>query len=167
MDQPENGTNNIQRSGATLSSRRTISVNATSEVICPPDTIQFGITVCSRKDTHEAAQTSVKRRTDYIMQVLRNNGIRDSKNVKISTDVSRGENEFTVQSEVLVEHSDLAKCEVIRNLLIEKMDSSIQFTPITCHYSPEIKEQKRWVLTLVSYLTMNPYPGEGWANFLT
>ena len=140
MDQPETGPKNVQRSGASLSSRRTISVHATSEVVCPPDIIQFAITVCSSKETHEAAQTSVKRRTDYIMQVLRNNGIRDSKNVKMLTDVSRGE------SEVLVEHSDLAKCEVVRNLLIEKMDSSIQFSPITCHYSPEIKEQKRWVL---------------------
>ena len=146
MDQPETGPNNVQRSGASLSSRRTISVHATSEVVCPPDIIQFAITVCSSKETHEAAQTSVKRRTDYIMQVLRNNGIRDSKNVKMLTDVSRGESEFSVQSEVLVEHSDLAKCEVVRNLLIEKMDSSIQFSPITCHYSPEIKEQKRWVL---------------------
>ena len=146
MDQAEIGTNNVQRSGASLSSRRTISVHATSEVICPPDILQFAITVCSSKDTHEAAQTSVKRRTDYILQVLRNNGIRDSKSVKMLTDVSRGESEFTVQSEVLVEHSDLAKCEVVRNLLIEKMDSNIQFSPITCHYSPEIKEQKRWVL---------------------
>ena len=143
MDQPESGTNNVQKSGASIFAKRTISIHATSEVVCPPDIIQFSITVCSCKDTHEAAHTSVKRRTDYIMQVLRNNGIRDSKHVKMLTDVSRGEGEFTVQSELLVEHSDLAKCEVVRNLLIEKMDSSIQFSPITCHYSPEIKEQRR------------------------
>lgn len=140
------GTDNVQRTSATVSSRRNISVQATSEVVCPPDIVQFGITVCSSKDTHEAAQTSVKRRTDYILQVLRNNGIRENKNVKMSTNVSRGEAEFTVQSELLVEHSDLSKCEIIRNLLIEKMDSSIHFTPITTHHSPEIKELKRCVL---------------------
>ena len=162
MDQPETGPNNVQRSGAGPSSRRTISVNATSEVVCPPDIIQFVITVCSSKETHEAAQTSVKRRTDYIVQVLRNNGIRDSKNVKMLTDVSRGESDFTVQSEVLVEHSDMAKCEVVRNLLIEKMDSSIQFSLITCHYSPEIKEQKRWVPILTGYATYLSY-GTYWS----
>lgn len=150
MDQPETRANNVQRTAATVSSRRTISVHATSEVVCPPDIVQFGITVCSSKDTHEAAQTSVKRRTDYIMQVLRNNGIRDNKNIKMLTDVKREECEFTVQSEILVEHGDLSKCELIRNLLIEKMDSSIQFTPIACHHSPQNKESKRWVLTPLS-----------------
>lgn len=146
MDLSRMGTDNVQRTGATASSRRTISVHAMSEVVFAPDVFQFSITVCSSKDTHEAAQTSVKRRTDYILQVLRNNGIRDGKNVKISTNVSRGETEFTVRSELFVEHGDLSKCELIRNLLIEKMDSSIQFTPITCHHSPEIKELKRCVL---------------------
>ena len=149
MDQSRTGTDNVQRTVATVSSRRTISVHASSEVVCPPDVVQFGINVSSSKETHEAAQTSVKRRTDYILQVLRNNGIKDSKNVKMSTNVTRGESDFSVQSEVYVEHGDLSKCEVIRNLLIEKMDSSIQFTPITCHHSPEIKELKRCVHSYV------------------
>ena len=143
MDQSMAGTDSVLKTANTSSHRRTISVHATSEVVCPTDVVQFSITVCSRKDTHEAAQTSVKRRTGYILQVLRNNGIRENKNVKMSTNVSRGEAEFCVQSKVLVEHSDLSKCEIVRNLLIEKMDSSIQFTPITCHRSPEIKEHKR------------------------
>lgn len=145
MDQSGAGTDSVQKTRNTSSYRRTISVHATSEVVCPTDVVQFSIIVCSSKDTHEAAQSSVKRRTDYILQVLRNNGIRDNKNVKMSTNVSRGEAEFCVQSKVLVEHCDLSKCEIVRNLLIEKMDSSIQFTPITCHRSPEIKEHKRRV----------------------
>ena len=143
MDLSGTGTNNTQRTPSKATNARTISVQATSEVVCHPDVVQFGVTVFSSKDSHEAAQTSVKRRTDYILQVLRNNGIKESKNVKMSTTVSRGDGEFTVQSKVLVEHGDLSKCEIVRNLLIEKMDSSIQFTPITFHHSSEIKELKR------------------------
>lgn len=125
------------------SPKRTISVQATGEVCCPPDVIKFSITVHSSKDSLEAAQLSVKRRTEYIVNVLHNNKFKD-KDIKCSTDITKGEM-AVVQSDVYVQSDSLSKCETVRNLLIEKLDSSVQFSPITFHHTVEVKEAKRLI----------------------
>ena len=124
-------------------SKRTISVQASGEVCCPPDIIKFSISVHSCKESLEAAQLSVKRRAEYILNVLHNNKFKD-KDIKCSTDITKGD-VAVVQTDVYVESDSLSKCEIVRNLLIEKLDSSVQFSPINFQHTVEVKETKRLV----------------------
>jgi len=125
---------------------RIISVQSIGESRCQPSVVQFGVSVSSSKDSLEAAQASVKRRIDYIVQVLHNNGLKD-KNYNSSTDISRSDDNVCLQTGILVECDSVARCESVRNLLIEKLDaSSVQFSPVTFHHVFEDQEEKRYVL---------------------
>lgn len=119
-----------------------ISVQALGEVVCPPDTVQFSVSISSAKESFEGAQASVQRRSDYVVQVLRNSGIKD-REVTCSSDVVREESMVTVTTEVLVQSDGLVKCESLRNLLIEKLDPSVNFTSLTYHHSPASKDKAR------------------------
>ena len=127
------------RSGG--AAKRTISVQAAGEAVCPPDIIEFLISVTSSKETVEAAQTSVKRRTDYVLQALKNNGIKE-RCIKCSSEINKGEN-VSVQTDIIVQSDSLLVSETVRNLLIGKLDPSVRFGPITYHHSSEIKVAKR------------------------
>ena len=126
--------------------KRKISVSAVGEVLCFPDVLEFVISVGSTKETIEAALASVNRRSEYIQQVLRNKDVKD-KHVECSTEITRGEHVCSVQSTVVVNCSSNEHAELVRNFLIEKMDSSVQFSPISCLLSLENKENKRYSLT--------------------
>ena len=140
--------NNVQQqqhasSTIVQSPARTISVQSSGEAQCPPSHLTFGVSVCSVKDSLEAAQGSVKRRTDYIIQVLRNNGLKE-KDYKCSTDISRRGECVRVQTDILIDFDGVSRCETVRNLLIEKLDaSSVQITAVTCQHVFEDKEEKR------------------------
>ena len=122
-----------------------ISVQALGEVVCPPDTVQFSVSISSAKESFEGAQASVQRRSDYVVQVLRNSGIKD-REVTCSSDVVREESMVTVTTEVLVQSDGLVKCESLRNLLIEKLDPSVNFTSLTYHHSPASKDKARYII---------------------
>lgn len=142
-----------RREGAVKGS---ISVHATGEVACPPDVLEFLISVSSTKDNLESSLESVTRRSEYILQVLRNNGVKD-RCIRSTSEITKGEESVTVHADTLVRINDLVKCEKVRNLLIEKLDRSVLFSPITCYHSLEEKENKRCVrghmLWLINLLT--------------
>ena len=98
------------RSCRSATIKRTITVHASSEIACPPDLCSLTISVSSTKETAEAAQNSVKRRGEYIMQVLCNNSIKE-RLVRKSTDVNR-----VSEDEVCVQTDSLQVCEAVRNL---------------------------------------------------
>lgn len=132
--------------------KRTISVHSSGEVTSLPDVIQFTVTVRSCKETVEDAQASVKRRTDYISQVVRKNGVKNT-GVSLSTEVSKQDGKETeggevagwanVCTDVVIMCDALLQCESIRNLLVEKMDSSVNFSPVGFCHSTEAKEGGR------------------------
>lgn len=133
--------------------RRTISVHSSGEVASLPDLIQFTVTVHSSKETVEEAQASVKRRTDYITQAARKNGIKNN-GVVISTEVSKGVGKDTEQgdlvgswaavfTEVVIKCDTLLNCETVRNILVEKMDSSVQFSHVSFCHSTEARQAGR------------------------
>ncbi len=132
-----------ETTSGTVFKSRTISVQSMGEAQCPPSTLNFSLSVFSVKDSLEAAQASVKRRTDYIIQVLRNSGIKE-RSYKISTNISRSGECMRVQTDILMETESVSKCETVRNLLIEKLDaSSVQFTRVTCcHHYPDTEEKR-------------------------
>lgn len=134
-----------------IDGKSSISVHSSGEVTSLPDVIEFTVTVHSCKETIEDAQTSVKRRTDYIMQVARKNGIR---NTQVCSEVSKGigkEKEqgdlvgswAAVCSEVVIKCDSLLQCETIRNILVEKMDSSVQFSQVSFCHSTEARQEGR------------------------
>ena len=123
------------------SGKRSITIHDVGEVSKCPDIIKFTVSVCSSKDSIESVKASVKRRVDYILQTLRSHGI-GGKSVTVSTDINRGEG-YEIRSDVLVQHSNVQQCQTARNFLVEKLDSSVVISPISCHCSSTIKEQLR------------------------
>lgn len=128
-----------------------ISVHSSGEVSSLPDVIQFTVSIQSSKDTVEEAQASVKRRTDYVTQVIRKNGGKNN-DITISTDISKRNtggitqceaDMVTVWTNVTVKCNSVSSCETIRNMLIEKMDSSVQFSPVVFWHSTDAKEVGR------------------------
>lgn len=89
------------------------------------------------------ARNSVTRRSEYILQVLRNNGIKERR-VEKSTDVNRvNEDEVCVQVNFRVESDSLQACEACRNLLVEKMDHTVECSAIAVSHSPAHRAEKR------------------------
>lgn len=145
-------------------SRSTVSVQSSGEMWIPPDILQFTITIRNSKESLEEAQTSIKRRTDYISQVIRKNGVK-SGGIVVSTDVTRGGSTAgcvdglinpgpcsggmpqsglaTVHTEVVVTCNSVEKCETIRNMLIEKLDTSVEISVITFRHTGDAKEKGR------------------------
>ena len=130
--------------------RRTISVHSSGEVTSLPDVIKFTLSVHSSKEILEDAQASVKRRTDYIAQVARKTGVKTT-GVTLCTEVGKEsgrESEqgdlTTVSTDAVIECDTFQKCEAIRNVLVEKLDSSVQFSPVTFWHSTEAKEVGRY-----------------------
>lgn len=137
----------------TVDGKSTISVHSSGEVTSLPDVIEFTITVHSCKETVEDAQTSVKRRTDYIAQVARKNGIKNSE-ITVCTEVSKGVGKETepgdligswagVCTEVVIKCDSLLQCETVRNILVEKMDSSVRFSHVSFCHSTEARQEGR------------------------
>ncbi len=144
--------------------KSTISVQSSGEVRVPPDVLYFTVTIKNSKESLEEAQTSVKRRTDYIAQVARKNGVKGP-NIAFSTDVTQGVPEggsagiggsspypisggprpglATVHTEVTVSCDNVVKCETIRNTLIEKLDNSVEISSVHFMHSVEAKEKAR------------------------
>lgn len=135
--------------------KSTVSVHSSGEVTSLPDVIEFTVTVHSCKETVEDAQTSVKRRTDYIMQVARKSGIKNDE-VTVCTEVSKGAGKeeqgdlmgswAAVCTEVVIKCDSLLQCETIRNILVEKMDSSVQFSHVSFCHSTEARQEGRYTL---------------------
>lgn len=135
--------------------KRSITIHDVGEISRHPDVIRFTLSVCSCKDSIESVKASVKRRIDYILQTLRSHGIGE-KSVTVSTDINRGEG-YEMRSDVLIEHSNAQQCQSARNFLVEKLDSSVVISPISCHCSSIIKEQLRFVCVSVKCLCMCMY----------
>ena len=123
--------------------RRSITVHASSEALCLPDVFSLAVSISSVKDAPEAAQSSVKRRSEYILQVFRNSGIKE-KRVERSTHVSRrGEDEVSVRMELLAKADSLQACETARNVIVTKMDSTVECGEVEPHISPNHRAETR------------------------
>ena len=123
------------------SGKRSITIQDVGEITKYPDVIKFTVSVSSTKESIESVKTSVKRRTDYILQTLRSHGIGE-KSLTVSTDINRGDC-YEMRSDVVVQHSDAQQCQNARNFLVEKMDSSVVISPISCCCSSTVKDQLR------------------------
>ena len=136
-------TTSLHRGKSTVATphTRSIAVHAVGEVKCQPDVFTLTVTITSTKSTLEEAQTSIKRRHDYIHQVLRNNGLRDN-NIQSYSQVTRGHGVQVVNT-LVVETGDLGTCVAVKNTIVEKLDSSVTCEDIVYRHSPRNKMNKR------------------------
>ena len=129
---------------------RTLSVQGQGDVKCTPDTFQMTVCVTSSKPSLEEAQTSVKKRTDYIQQVSRNHGV-SGECIKLHTDIYHDNNNnsqlqsVTVDARMNITTGDIDKCRKIRNILIEKLSGSIQCNSIHCSISSKHRAAQRYM----------------------
>lgn len=103
---------------------RTIAVSGMAEIEVPPDRIVLSVSVLSSKNGVEEARSSVKRRRDYIRQVLRNHGMREN-TYDTSTSVWKDSTAWNVRTEFTVTFADAAVCERVENVLTEKLQTGV------------------------------------------
>lgn len=111
--------------------------------MCPPDTFTFNVTIASKKKTADEAQASVKRRSDYVQQVLRNHEIKEPLPLMDITS-EQGEDLIQAVMNIVVTCGDSTKSSQVRNLLLEKLGSSVKCTMILCNTTSEWKAKKRY-----------------------
>ena len=85
----------------------------------------------SLQETVEEVKTSVNRRMDYVLQVLRSHHVQD---FTIHRMLNRTDKLYQMEVEVVVEFSDFSKCEQVCNLLVEKLDDTVKVSvPVMFH----------------------------------
>ena len=72
-------------------------------------------------------------------QVLRNHNVRK---IQSLTDTWVEANDHTVEMTISMECGESERCSKVRNLIIEKLDSSVQCSIIKCSHTPEWKARK-------------------------
>ena len=90
------------------------------------------------QETVEAVKHSVQRRIDYILQSLRNNGIKET-HYSIHKALERAEDSFQMTVEISVAFYDFKVCENVCNFLVEKLDGSVNVSrPVFSHSAGKI-----------------------------
>jgi len=85
------------------SGKRSITIQDVGEITKYPDVIKFTVSVSSTKESIESVKTSVKRRTDYILQTLPAKSWGRGKVVKsLNLDLNGGDG-YEMRSDVVVQ----------------------------------------------------------------
>ena len=93
----------------------------------------------SLQESVEAVKQSVTRRVDYVLQTLRNNGIKESLH-KLHKSLQRIENSYQMDVEITVEFQDFKLCENVCNFLVEKLDENVKVSkPVFYHSEGRIE----------------------------
>lgn len=93
-------------------------------------------------------KTSVNRRVDYVLHTLKSYHIKEN-SYKINRILSRSENIYRYEVEIVVEFTDFLKCEEICNLLVEKLDNTVSVSSPAFFHSPSKLESLRLVQNLI------------------
>ncbi|XP_011406266.2 PREDICTED: interleukin-1 receptor-associated kinase 1-binding protein 1-like [Amphimedon queenslandica] len=132
-------------------SQRTLTVHAEGEVTSEPDRYTLTINITSIKLKLEDAQLSVKRRSDYILQAIRNHNFNNKcikvleEAVRLPASVNNRDTEqesHQVKCIINIEGDEMEKVLAIKNLLVEKMDANVVCSAVGCYHSPGHKAKK-------------------------
>ncbi|XP_071998182.1 interleukin-1 receptor-associated kinase 1-binding protein 1 [Engystomops pustulosus] len=121
---------------------REVQVTGTAELSAAPDRARLCILVSSSKGAATEAKSSVLRRLDYIEQALRQRGVTDE-NITISKEIERKANAYQMAAEVCVVFDDFEKMQNVCNILVEKLDSSVNISSPQFYHSPANMEKLR------------------------
>ncbi|KAK6489041.1 interleukin-1 receptor-associated kinase 1-binding protein 1-like protein [Huso huso] len=128
---------------------REVQVTGNAELSSGPNRARLCLQVSSRKDSVTEAKNSVSRRLDYILQSLRQQGVKEE-NVTVTKDIRRAENAYYMEAEVCVTFSDFVKMQNISNFLVEKLDSSVTVSAPQFYHTTENLESIRRQVCLVA-----------------
>ncbi|KAL5009820.1 hypothetical protein ScPMuIL_012125 [Solemya velum] len=118
-----------QKSLKPTTTSREIQVTAIGEIVQPPDRCRLVVQVSSVKDNVQDVKNSITRRTEYIIQTLRNHGIKDNE-IEVHKNLRRLDSAFQFDVEIQAVFSDLNKSQSVANLLVEKLDDTVTVCPI-------------------------------------
>uniref|UniRef100_A0AAV2KDM6 Uncharacterized protein n=1 Tax=Knipowitschia caucasica TaxID=637954 RepID=A0AAV2KDM6_KNICA len=117
---------------------RVLRVSGTAELHEFADRASFGILVSSEKKTMDEAITSVSRRIDYILQCLRQHGVKDKDIQKYDLAIREEETQqYSMQTELNVTFSDFTKLDEVDRLLLDKVDDNVKVHSARYYHSNE------------------------------
>ncbi|XP_061610692.1 interleukin-1 receptor-associated kinase 1-binding protein 1 homolog [Phyllopteryx taeniolatus] len=106
------------------SQARELQVTGTAEVSYPADRASVRLSVGNSKATVNEVTSSVSRRLEYILQAVRQHGVKDD-DVTVRKFLHRDEEVYHMNVEVTVTFSDFDKMEQACSVLLEKLDRSV------------------------------------------
>ncbi|KAF6732240.1 Interleukin-1 receptor-associated kinase 1-binding-like protein 1 [Oryzias melastigma] len=115
---------------------REVRVTGTAEVSSPADRASVRVNVSNSKESVNEVTNSVSRRLEYILQALRQHGIRDE-DTSVRRFLQRDADVYRMDAEILATFSDFEKMEQIRSILLEKLDRSVFVGTPQFFHSPE------------------------------
>ncbi|KAL2082424.1 hypothetical protein ACEWY4_022242 [Coilia grayii] len=115
---------------------REVQVTGNAELSCPPDLAAVSISVSSSKESANDVKNSVSRRVEYILQTLRQHGVKEADTV-VTKYMQRVDDIYIMEAEVRVMFSDFDKMQSVRSVLLEKLDKSVCVGVPQFAHSPE------------------------------
>ncbi|XP_049840034.1 uncharacterized protein LOC126284849 isoform X2 [Schistocerca gregaria] len=119
-----------------------------------PDVIEFFLRADSIKDSAEEVKTSISKRIDYLLQVVKSK-IQGEKNISVHELLDKRDDMYTMSAEILVKCGSLQKYEEIRNIVVEKLGGTV-FVSEPRHYHTHRCLQDARRLYFESVLRSNP-----------
>ncbi|XP_067429449.1 interleukin-1 receptor-associated kinase 1-binding protein 1 homolog [Thunnus thynnus] len=121
---------------------REVQVTGTAEVCCPADRVSVRVSVGNSKESVNEVTNSVSRRLEYILQALRQHGVKDE-DATVRRFLHREADLYHMDAEVTVTFSDFEKMERICSVLLEKLDKSVCVGTPQFYHSAECLSQLR------------------------
>ncbi|KAG7240212.1 hypothetical protein INR49_027023 [Caranx melampygus] len=122
---------------------RELRVTGSAEVCCPADRVSVRVSVGNSKESVNEVTNSVSRRLEYILQSLRQHGIRDN-DTSVRRFLHREADLYHMDAEVLVTFSDFETMEQVCGVLLEKLDKSVCVgTPQFFHSAERLSQLRR------------------------
>ncbi|MEQ2291295.1 hypothetical protein AMECASPLE_012029 [Ameca splendens] len=103
---------------------REVQVTGVAEVSCPADRASVRVSVTSTKESVNEVTNSISRRLEYILQTIRQHGIRDE-HMSARQFLHRDADTFSMNAEIVVTFSEFQKMEQMCRILLEKLDRSV------------------------------------------
>ncbi|KAM4633756.1 interleukin-1 receptor-associated kinase 1-binding protein 1 homolog [Polymixia lowei] len=115
---------------------RQVHVTGVAETCCPADRVTVRLRVSNSKESVNDVSNSISRRLDYILQTLRQHGVKDE-DTSVRRYLQREDDLYHMDAEATVGFSDFEKMDRVCSLLLEKLDKSVCVGAPQFHHSAE------------------------------
>ncbi|XP_038141942.1 interleukin-1 receptor-associated kinase 1-binding protein 1 homolog [Cyprinodon tularosa] len=103
---------------------REVQVSGVAEVSCPADRATVRVSVSSSKESVNEVTNSISRRLEYILQTIRQHGVRDE-DISVRRYLHRDADTFSMDAEIIVTFSEFEKMEQMCSILLDKLGKSV------------------------------------------
>ncbi|KAG7460836.1 hypothetical protein MATL_G00203110 [Megalops atlanticus] len=123
-------------------SGREVQVTGSAELSVAPDRATLCISVSNSKDSVNDVTNSVSRRLEYILQTLRQHEVKEE-NTTVTKVIRRSDNVYYMEAEVSVVFTDFMAMQSVSNILVEKLDKTVNVSPAQFFHSAECLNKLR------------------------